>query len=460
MINLKNVPDEMLSGVSDSCLDFVTRESNERFVVELDPSFFKSLEEADRFDSILTEQEEEDLIALERSSVSKSTGKQTTQHVNRFRKFLRDRGLCTSFETVPSEILNNYLRLFYSQLRTESGSYYAPASLLCIRAAIHRHLTSAEHNRKVNILQGEDFKRANGVLKAMVKAYLTSNQDKNKNQYECISKEDFVKLKKYFSESDSLETLQKECIFNVLYYFQLRGRENLRFLTRECIDFKKIGDREVAYIKVPLLQKNVKASLKSKEFEDLKMAMMVEQPDNIYCPVKRLHQYLNALPEQTKENTLFPKYNDKQKRFSSLQVLGKDKLGNVMADLSNESCLSRRYTNHSIRVTGINFMHDSGMSNEEISSITGHKNPKSVQHYIRKNEQKIMHASDVLSNIFHESSVEKSEASIEIKNKETIMAKVSRSAVRGCSISSRDDEDEPATKVINIYNPSNCAFNF
>ena len=105
-------------------------------------------------------------------------------------------------------------------------------------------------------------------------------------------------------------------------------------------------------------------------------------------------------------------------------------------------------------------MHDSGMSNEEISSITGHKNPKSVQHYIRKNEQKIMHASDVLSNIFHESSVEKSEASIEIKNKETIMAKVSRSAVRGCSISSRDDEDEPATKVINIYNPSNCAFNF
>ena len=81
--------------------------------------------------------------------------------------------------------------------------YYAPASLLCIRAAIHRHITSAEHNRNVDILHGEDFRRANGVLKGMVKAYLTSNQEKNKNQYESMSREDFLKLKKYFSENDS-----------------------------------------------------------------------------------------------------------------------------------------------------------------------------------------------------------------------------------------------------------------
>ena len=113
-------------------------------------------------------------------------------------------------------MLNNYLRLFYSQLRTENGLYYAPASLLCIRAAIHRHLTSAEYNRNVDILNGEDFKRANGVLKGMVKAYLTSNQEKNKNQYECMSREDFSKLKKYFSENDSLLILQKECIFNIM----------------------------------------------------------------------------------------------------------------------------------------------------------------------------------------------------------------------------------------------------
>ena len=211
---------------------------------------------------------------MKKSSISKSTDRQTQQHIKRFRNFLKDRGLCTTFETAPNEMLNNYLRLFYSQLRTDKGMYYAPASLLCIRAAIHRHITSAEHNRNVDILHGEDFRRANGVLKGMVKAYLTSNQEKNKNQYESMSREDFLKLKKYFSENDSLETLQKECIFNIMYHFQLRGRENLRSLSKECIDFKMVGAREVAYIKVPLLQKNVKASLKPKEFEELKMALM------------------------------------------------------------------------------------------------------------------------------------------------------------------------------------------
>ena len=37
------------------------------------------------------------------------------------------------------------------------GGMYSPAKLVCIRAAIHRYLTLAEVNKKINILKDDDF---------------------------------------------------------------------------------------------------------------------------------------------------------------------------------------------------------------------------------------------------------------------------------------------------------------
>ena len=126
---------------------------------------------------------------------------------------------------------------------------------------------------------------------------------------------------------------------------------------------------------------------------------MVEQPSDLgHCPVKRLHEYMNSLPVTTKDDTLFPCYNPKKKTFSSKMVLGKDKLGSLMQTLSEKAKLSTRYTNHCLRVTGVNVLHENGLSNEEITNITGHKNPKSVQRYLRRNERKMVKACDLLAN--------------------------------------------------------------
>ena len=78
--------------------------------------------------------------------------------------------------------------------------------------------------------------------------------------------------------------------------------------------------------------KNVKASVNRKQFENLKEAKMVSQPNNAICPVKRLKEYLQMLL-CTKDNCLFPGVK-KDGSFSTSTVLGKDKLGNFMKTLS------------------------------------------------------------------------------------------------------------------------------
>ena len=395
LINLSNVPGQMISGLSDDILDFVSEASMERYVRELDPDFLQEIKETDNFDDVLTEDQEKYLLNLEKAAIPASTDNQTKKWAQKFKKFLISKNLSPYFEKVPSKVLNDYLRLFYANLKKNDGTFYAPASLICIRAAIHRHLKSPEVNSTFNILNDDQFIRANKVLKAMVKCYLTSNQE-NGHEYERITNEDMSKLRSYFrEESEGMKTVQEECIFNILLHFQLRGRENLRAFTKNSFEFGLLEDgKEFVCIKVPMLQKNVKASLNRKEFENLKTAKMISQQTD-RCPVKMLKYYISKLPSQTKDDSLFPGLK-KNGTFSELTVLGKDSLGNLMSVLSRKACLSKKYTNHCVRVTGINLMHESGMSKTDIASITGHKDERSVERYIRKNNLNIIRASNIL----------------------------------------------------------------
>ena len=181
----------MISGLSDDVLDFVTEASMERYVQELDPGFLQEIMEADSFDDVLSEDQQKYLLNLEKSAIPASTNDQTKKWVKNFKQFLIAKNLSPNFEKVPSKVLNDYLRLFYANLKKNDGTFYAPASHICIRAAIHRHMKSPEVNSNLNILNDDQFIHANKVLKAMVKCYLTSNQE-NGHEYERITNKDMT----------------------------------------------------------------------------------------------------------------------------------------------------------------------------------------------------------------------------------------------------------------------------
>ena len=53
--------------------------------------------------------------------------------------------------------------------------------------------------------------------------------------------------------------------------------------------------------------------------------------------VKRFHEYMNAMPVTTNDDTLFPYYNLKTKSFSLKIALDKDKLGSLIQTLSEKA---------------------------------------------------------------------------------------------------------------------------
>lgn len=213
---------------------------NDESLVEIDLDYLEDILVDSSFDGEeimqLSNDQKDELICIEDSSVASSTKIHTNIYVKRFREFLNDNSLYTKFEELDTCTLNDYLGFFYSKLRTKNGEFYSPKTLICIRAAIHRHLTSTTINRKIIIMEDREFMRSNNILKAMIKLFMQSKTKENE-EYNCISEDDILKIRTYFDRSTT-EILQKENLFNIVMFFGLRGRESLKTLQKSFFQLK------------------------------------------------------------------------------------------------------------------------------------------------------------------------------------------------------------------------------
>lgn len=256
LLDMSNIPNEMISGLSSDELQWITEESCDRMIKELDPDIFKDIDEfvSENEYAELPEEIISELSDAEKSATPKGTQYQTNAHVRKFKTFLKDKGLSEDIEVMPVRFLANYLRYFYYNLKCKDGSFYAPRSLVSIRASIHRYLTSPTVNRTVNILNDKIFNRANAVLRVMVGKWMEEGNKAGK--YPAIEPEDMSRIHNYFNRENPC-VLQHEVWFNCTYYFGLRGREVISQLKLSDLKFASDSEgREYVSIKHDFLSKN------------------------------------------------------------------------------------------------------------------------------------------------------------------------------------------------------------
>jgi len=407
LLNLSNIPGGLISGMDDEMLDWVTKEGNERELYELSDKFLNHLNSYDVED--LPEDIENELKTIEAACIPKSTEEHMTKFSNKLKSFLSSKSLSTDFENIPKRILNNYLRYFYSELRKMDGDFYSPASLICIRAGLFRYFTSHHMQRRdINIISDPEFLTSNQMLKAMVFKVKRSNQPKREDPYPAVELQDMKKLEEYFDRSDPVK-LQEEVIFSLLFYFSLRGRETIPYLTKDSliIEEDSTGLRFIR-IQCDMLAKNAKASLKKEEYESVKRQRIYEKKtDPMNCPLKAYEFYLQKLLSVQSDH-LFPKpcSSTRGAWYAPKRKLGKNAIDSLMGNLSRKAHLSKRYTNHCLRVTAITILKEEGKTNEEIASFSGHKNPQSVQRYCRKRrDESLQEMSSVLQSGFNHTSL-------------------------------------------------------
>ena len=326
---------------------------------------------------------------LERESKNENTTNQTNLFVAKFKHFLKEKKLPQNIETMPTRYLCHYLRYWYASARKVDGGIFSPSTYICMRASIQRYLSSSEVNRQNNIITDPEFNAANRTLQAAIGKYLQTNQNP-KQQSKAIDKLDLQILGKYFDRSTP-KVLQEEVFYLIIFHFGFRGREWVRNLTKESIIVHTdIHGREYIELLKPLSEKNVKPSTSRRHYESGKEIFMFSTPENKdKCPVQAVKKYLEKISNVT---VLFPKplklkkncAVDSQPWYSDCQVLGKNKLNDLMKIISENAGLSQIYTNHCIRATVVTEMAEKGYQMEDIMGVTGHKRTDSVQRYIKR----------------------------------------------------------------------------
>ena len=128
--------------------------------------------------------------------------------------------------------------------------------------------------------------------------------------------------------------------------------------------------------------------------------VMPEKKGDPLCPVQSYCIYTDHLHP---ENQFLWQLSAKNVDMINDQVwytkakIGKNPLSKFMTDISTKCELSKMYTNHCIRVTGISILTRMRFSASEIMSVNGHKSVQSLAIYQKTDDKKKREMGDVLA---------------------------------------------------------------
>ncbi|XP_061180474.1 uncharacterized protein LOC133189049 [Saccostrea echinata] len=333
---------------------------------------------------IFTEEQLQSIIDNKSSLNTKAVVKTA---INILKTYLteRDLGNIDDLVNVTPEELNQCLRKFYAELRKVDGTKYARKSMVTIRYGLQQHFLKV---RSEDIINDDRYSTSGEMFKAVLVQLKKTGVGETKSK-EPIVIEDMEKL--YASDAFSVDTpegLQNKTLFEYLYYFCNRGRENLREVQKS--DFTiSVDPSNREYVSV------INKQTKNHRGDDIhnkdhKQGRMYDRPGDPRCPVTSFKKYLSKLHPSNPNFWQRPKrkYSYDEDTWYENSALGKNTLYSFMSCVSEEYTLSKRYTNHCVRATSITVLDHKGVEARHIIGVTGHKSETSIIQFSLERGQK------------------------------------------------------------------------
>ena len=175
------------------------------------------------------------------------------------------------------------------------------------------------------------------------------------------------------------ESLQRKVQFDIRLHFARRGCENMEKMMKDHFKLEFDMKSEVWYV----IKNRDELTKNHKDIDHQASGIMPQNKDDRLCPVRSYKMYLEKLHPNNPYlwQVALTKVDPNKPYWFGLQHQGKHTLGKFMADISTQCGLSKKYTNHSIRVTGITVLTRLKFSASEIMSVSGHKSVQSLTNY-------------------------------------------------------------------------------
>lgn len=300
--------------------------------------------------------------------------------------------------------LDQNLKRFYAEARQKNGENYSKSSLLGFRHSIERYLNAPPYSKNLRLGHDPIFSRSNQMLDAQLVKLKRSCKENVKHK-PVIEIQDLQKLKtsEVFSFASPLSLLR--CVwFNIVLYFCRRGREGQRSLTTTSFKFEvDASGRKFATMTHDEASKNHPGGLNDTKSQEKEARMYESEAEN--DGYKALELYLKKINPKSTAFFQYPKRNGisgDDEVWYEARPIGVNSLDNMMKMISKEAGLSKVYTNHSVRSTGITLWTEAGVENRHIMAISGHRSEQSLAHYnSRPSTSQLHRCSSILSEAMH-----------------------------------------------------------
>lgn len=308
------------------------------------------------------------------------------------------RGIQTNVLQMSNEELDESLRRFYAEARTQTGQEYSRSSLLGFRNSIERHFI-ANNGRSLKLTGNPVFAQSNKMLESKLKALRREGKE-NVQHKAVIESKDLIKLNNspFMSPNTPAGLLRKVWFFCTLYWCR-RGSEGQRLLRRDSFHLEKDADG-IDYVTMSHeeLSKNHQGGFadKSSEERQTRLYSTGQDGDAFSC----FRKYLDKL--NPRQQAFFQKPRAKFEQSNQVwfenKPFGVNQLSMMMKQISIGAGLSKKYTNHCVRATAITLWSDSCVPARHIMSISGHANEQSLASYNRRpSTSQLKNCSDILS---------------------------------------------------------------
>lgn len=161
-----------------------------------------------------------------------------------------------------------------------------------------------------------------------------------------------------------------------MLHFGRRGRENLRQLQRSDFAVQRDGEGSL------YVYKTRDEQTKNHQSDDNRAeGRMYEIRDSDRCPVRSFVKFVKRLSPNCPFLFQKPRNRPENGVYYHNVVVGQNKLGSMMSEISDRAKLSIRYTNHSLRATTVHILDKAQVPSRHIMTITGHKSENSLKTY-------------------------------------------------------------------------------
>lgn len=267
---------------------------------------------------------------------------------------------------------------------------------------------------KYSIVKDKEFAESREVLNGKAIELREQGKGKRKNKADAVTDEEELMWKKGILGDKSPTSLNYTVFYTLSQQFATRGCQEHHQIMIEDLKFVKNAiTGQTEYVEwVEGLTKTRQGGLTKR---DRRVPQRAYATQESRCPVRFLEKLVAKRPEEMKNSGalyLTPRkklHEDADVWYSSTPVGVNtiDKYMKAMAQLAGLTKTGKKFTNHSVRKTTVKKLQKSGIPNDKIAAITGHRNEQSLREYSEMDMDDRTKISRILS-LPHSSSVPQS----------------------------------------------------